>query len=63
MQTKTYKCPCCGSPLSFDGVNTKLKCAACDNVFESEALEEMSAASMQGGIDFTLPRRASGRTR
>lgn len=55
MQTKTYKCPCCGSPLAFDGVNTKLKCAACDNVFESEALEEMSAASMQGGIDFTLP--------
>ena len=60
MQTKAYKCPCCGSSLAYDGASSKLKCAACDNTFDVEALDAMDAAGEQGGIDFDLPRESFG---
>lgn len=41
MQTITYKCPCCGSPLGYDGFSRKLACTSCGNEFETENLEAM----------------------
>lgn len=60
MQTQAYKCPCCGSSLAYDGASSKLKCAACDNTFDVEALDAMASAGEQGGIDFALPQTGFG---
>ena len=38
MQTVTYKCPCCGAPLVYDGIEKQLACSSCNNTFEAEGL-------------------------
>ena len=52
MSTASYNCPCCGSPLKFDGESGKLKCAACDNAFEPEALEVLTSPESSEQITF-----------
>ena len=52
MSTASYNCPCCGSPLKFDGESGKLKCAACDNAFEPEALEVLNSPESSEQITF-----------
>jgi len=47
MQTVTYKCPCCGAPLAFDGVSRKLSCASCRNEFELENLEAVQQIEIE----------------
>lgn len=39
IESYTYKCPCCGSPLKYDGFSQKLSCKSCDNEFDAESLE------------------------
>lgn len=41
MQTITFKCPCCGAPLQYDGESRQLTCASCGNEFEADSLSAM----------------------
>ena len=36
MKTQTYKCPCCGSALTYDGSEEKLVCRSCGTRFDAE---------------------------
>ena len=55
MRTNDYHCPCCGAPLSFDGVSAKLACASCGSSFDPEALETMKVVGEEDDIQFVLP--------
>ena len=52
IRTASYSCPCCGSPLAFDGATGKLECAACGNAFEPEALEILNGSESGEQIAF-----------
>ena len=43
-KTISYKCPACGSPLTYD-TSGKLVCAACANEFEVDAVKKFNEAS------------------
>lgn len=51
---KSYKCPCCGAPLAFDGKTQSLHCASCGNDFSTETLEQLSGAEQtaKSGSDY-----------
>lgn len=38
MSTLTYKCPSCGAPLEFDGLQKEMACASCGNTFDPETI-------------------------
>ncbi len=42
-KTVSYKCPACGSPLTYD-TSGKLVCGACSNEFEVDAVKKFSEA-------------------
>lgn len=44
----SYKCPACGSPLTYN-TSGKLTCAACSNEFELEAVKKFSEAGTGTG--------------
>ncbi|MBO7520051.1 MAG: hypothetical protein J6T73_04660 [Clostridia bacterium] len=51
-QIVSYKCPACGSPLTYN-TSGKLVCAACSNEFDVEAVEKFSeAAKESAGFDW-----------
>jgi len=56
--TVAYMCPCCGAPLTYDGMSGKLACAACQNSYELEALEAMNAAQDTEDIRFDVQAEA-----
>lgn len=39
---QTYKCPCCGAPLTFDGTTQNLRCGSCENEFSVETLRQLA---------------------
>ena len=55
----SYKCPCCGAPLSFVPGHDKVSCEYCSNEFDvktvedlynkQEALANKAAAAQEGG--------------
>ncbi|HCH27903.1 MAG TPA: hypothetical protein DEW35_00190 [Ruminococcaceae bacterium] len=50
--TVSYKCPACGSPLTYNP-NGKLVCAACSNEFDIEAVQKFAEAETEGkGFDW-----------
>ena len=55
MSTLTYKCPCCGASLAYDGMTRRLQCASCGNSFELEDIEALEATGSQSSIDFVQP--------
>ena len=38
MRTMTYKCPCCGAALTFDGGERKLVCDSCGTQFDADGV-------------------------
>ena len=58
MSTMVYKCPCCGSPLSFVAESGKLECASCSNSYELDALEAMQKTEEGSGVEFELPQES-----
>lgn len=42
MNLASYKCPCCGAPLTFDGASQKLQCNSCGNAFDVESIEQLA---------------------
>lgn len=44
---QSYKCPCCGAPLTFSGENQNLHCDACGNDFSLDTLQQLSDAQNQ----------------
>ena len=55
MSTLTYKCPCCGASLAYDGVSRRLQCASCGNSFDLQDIEALEATGSQSSIDFVQP--------
>ncbi len=55
MATTAYKCPNCGSALTFDGGTNKMICGACDSQFDLETIEALNAPEQAGGVDFAVP--------
>ncbi len=55
MSTIVYKCPCCGSPLTFSADSVRLECVSCSNDYELDALETMQSADTDGCVEFDLP--------
>lgn len=53
MSTIAYKCPCCGAPLAYDGESGKVKCAACGNEYDVDAIEAMSGGNDESSIIFS----------
>lgn len=43
MQAHSYKCPCCASPLSWDGQSGEMRCDACGNTFPVDTLTQLEA--------------------
>ena len=39
-----YKCPCCGAALSFAPGSQQMRCAACLNTFDLEAVKDYNDA-------------------
>lgn len=54
MSTLSYKCPCCASPLTYDGGTGKLSCAACGNTFEPADLEAMEMDQQGDQLTFEV---------
>lgn len=55
MSTVSYKCPCCASPLLYDGASGKMNCPACGNQFDLETVKTMYEEQSGGQVDFQLP--------
>lgn len=60
MSTTTYKCPCCGAPLTFSGASGKLECASCGNGYDLDAIEAMNIAESGDGVRFDMPAETFG---
>lgn len=58
-KTMSYKCPACGSPLTYDP-SGKLTCAACGNEFEVDAVKKFSEAEENSGEGFNWGDYKSG---
>ena len=43
MDFMQYKCPCCGSALTFSPKTQKLSCQNCDNEYDIQTLERFEA--------------------
>ena len=54
MSTINYKCPACGSALTYNGATGKLQCGSCGNEFELDAMEAMSMEQEGNQLDFTV---------
>ena len=55
MSTVVYQCPSCGAPLAYHAQSGKLKCSACGNDYELDALEALNESGEQGNIQFEMP--------
>lgn len=56
MNVKTYKCPCCGSTLTYSGASDKLECASCGNAYDVDTIEAMAQESAaESNIHFDMP--------
>ena len=44
---KQYKCPACGSPLTFGSQSQQLDCASCGNTYPLETIEEADAIQQE----------------
>ena len=55
MSTIAYQCPCCGAPLQYGAESGKLKCAACGNEYDLDAVEAMNESDRPDSITFDLP--------
>lgn len=44
---QSYKCPCCGAPLEFNGNSQNLHCNSCGNEFSAETMKQLSDAETQ----------------
>ena len=62
MEAKVYRCPCCGSILTWNGMSGEMKCDSCGNSFPLETLEDFSQNDIQdtGAADFRWDRPAEG---
>jgi len=60
MRTVAYKCPCCASPLTFDGDSGKMKCIACATAYEVADIEALFAPQEESGVDFETPSETFG---
>ena len=60
MSTTTYLCPACGASVAYDGESGKLKCASCGNLYDMDALEDISHSEEGGGIQFEMPEASYG---
>mgnify|MGYP004605040761 CR=1 FL=1 len=49
---QSYKCPCCGAPLAFDGTTQSLRCASCVNEFSAETLQQLSETEQPGASQY-----------
>ena len=49
---QSYKCPCCGAPLAFDGTTQSLRCASCGNEFSAETLQQLSETEQPGASQY-----------
>lgn len=54
MSTINYKCPACGSSLTYDGKSGKLVCGACGNEFELEDMEAMDLDREGSNVTFDV---------
>lgn len=59
MRTMTYKCPCCGAALTFDGEEKKLVCDSCGTQFETDGLAAAAQYESEDAgfehIDWSVP--------
>ena len=55
MSTIAYKCPCCGAPLAYGADSGKLECAACQNSFDLESIEDMNLSEETKALKFDRP--------
>ncbi len=44
---QSYKCPCCGAPLTFSGEKQTLHCGSCGNDFSAETMQQLTDAENQ----------------
>ena len=44
---QSYKCPCCGAALAYDGYSDSLHCSSCGNDFSVENLRRLSEAESE----------------
>ena len=42
MEARNYRCPCCGSTLTWSGRSEEMACASCGNNFPVETLEQVT---------------------
>lgn len=45
---QSYKCPCCGAPLVFNGANQNLHCESCGTDFELDTMQQLDEANQNG---------------
>ena len=51
MEGTQYRCPCCASPLVFDGKSQEMTCHSCGNTLAVEGLEEASKVNVENTTD------------
>ena len=49
---QNYKCPCCGSPLSFDGKTQNMHCKSCGNNFSAETMQQLEGENKKSHYDW-----------
>lgn len=49
---QNYKCPCCGSPLSFDGKTQNMHCKSCGNDFSAETMQQLEGENKKSHYDW-----------
>ncbi|MBR4360055.1 MAG: hypothetical protein IKP32_05500 [Clostridia bacterium] len=46
-QSTLYRCPCCGSALTFGGQSQQLDCASCGNSFPLETIQAVAGLQVE----------------
>ena len=51
MEATTFRCPCCGSPLTFGAGSQEMECESCGNSFALENLEQAAHLHVEDTTD------------
>lgn len=61
-QADYYRCPCCGSALTFGSKSQQLECASCGNTFPLEAVQDYQQAQAETAAGEEMQWQTSGQT-
>ena len=60
MEARVYRCPCCGSDLTWSGQTGGMKCDQCGNSFPLDTMEQLESIQVENTTDDQLQWQYAG---